>query len=208
MRQGVSTVPSSSSGLREVVVCYAGFVIAIRGASLILDWAARYDGPPVRLELMGPYDAASEKGVNRLMRNPQNAGRMNIRLHGALPHAEVLRIMRDGDIGICLTDPTVLNYRYAYPIKVVEYMSQGLVTVATDGHGVRAFVRHGENGFVSDYDLDSFARTMTEAIEACANEGRRRELVENAIRTVEARDWDIVNSALLADIGTVVGRTK
>ncbi|MBB4211231.1 glycosyltransferase involved in cell wall biosynthesis [Rhodothalassium salexigens DSM 2132] len=184
---------------REISLCYAGHISMRRGAGLIAEWARCYEGPPACLHLMG---WETPDGVAALEAVRDEAMQHGLRLvrHGLIDHDAVLNIMRSCHIGLCPTDPDVLNYRYAYPVKVVEYLSQGLVPVATDGHGVRALLRHGENGFIARYDAASFSEAIAEAIHAVGNPDRRQELQVSMRASIKGRDWDTLNCRLLADI--------
>lgn len=201
--QNGPAIEVSSTQNSELSICYAGRLSLKRGADLIAAWARSYEGPPASFHLMGLEDDDAVASIEAVREEAQRRGLRIVR-HGWTDHAKVLDILRSGDIGLCPIDPDVLNYRYAYPIKVVEYMSQGLVPVATDGHGVRALIRHGETGFVARYDAESFSRAITEALSACQERDRREELVANMRKSVEGRDWKTLNHRLLADIETAL----
>ncbi len=192
-----------SGNEKEFTVCYVGPVKLQRGLSLIVAWARSYEGPSACLHLVGREDDDAVATIEAARKEAQRRGLRIVR-HGWIDHAKVLEILQNGDIGLCPIDPKVLNYRYAYPIKVVEYMSQGLVPVATDGHGVRALIRHGENGFVARYDGESFSRAISEAISACQDQNRREKLISDMRKSVEGRDWKTLNHRLLADIETAL----
>jgi len=198
-----TTRKAPADDIGKLVICYAGPVTKERGMDVLAQWALDYQGPPALLHLIGQHNDAGARLIEDI--TTCAAGRnLQIIRHGWLPHDWVLEILKTGDIGICLIDPKVLNYRYAYPIKVVEYMSQGLIPVATDSHGVRNFIRHGENGFVSRYDSQSFARTMTDAVDILADEERKKVIAANARQTVAHLDWDEVNRRLIVDLQTAL----
>ncbi|KEO52388.1 glycosyltransferase, partial [Thioclava indica] len=187
----------------ELVICYAGPVTEARGMSVIADWAGSYQGPPAILHLMGQADEAGARLIDGVVERAAQRGLRVVR-HGWVVHSTVIEILGSGHIGICLIDPDVLNYRYAYPIKVGEYMSQGVIPVATDGQGVRSLIRHGENGFVARFDNVAFAAIMTEAVTAVADAAKRKTIVANAVQTVAGRHWNEVNERLIADLKTAL----
>lgn len=201
--QDGSAMEASSTRNSEVSICYAGWLSLKRGADLIAAWARSYEGPPASLHLMGHEEDDAVAAIETVREEAQRRGLRIVR-HGWTDHAKVLDILQNGDIGLCPIDPDVLNYRYAYPIKVVEYMSQGLVPVATDGQGVRALIRHGETGFVARYDAKSFSRAISEAINACQDPDCREKLIADMRKSVEGRDWKTLNRRLLADIETAL----
>ena len=191
----------------ELSICYAGWLRMKRGADLIAAWAREYDGPPACLHLMGQEDDDAVAALEDVRAEAERRGLKIVR-HGWTEHGRVLEILRSGDIGLCPIDPDVLNYRYAYPIKIIEYMSQGLIPVATDGHGVRAMIRQGENGFVARYDAASFSRAIHEAIIACQDPARKEAIGLKLRETVEGREWQYLNQRLTADIETALAMTQ
>ncbi len=193
---------SDQRAQNEISICYAGTVSLERGVDVILDWASKYSGPPIRLDLIGPHNQAVSTAVEGISAGEDP--RIRILLHGRLPHQATMQIIRNSDIGLCLLNPEVLNYRYAYPIKIFEYMSLGLVTVASDGYGVRTFIRDGENGLITGYSTEAFARTMDAAIAVARSPERKRWFAANASRTVAGRDWRTMNDDLLAQLDPVV----
>lgn len=201
--QGGLAVEKPGTNDRELTVCYAGPVKLQRGLGLVAAWARSYEGPPACLHLMGREDAEAVAAVEAVREEAERRG-LQIARHGWIEHEKVLEILGSGDIGLCPIDPDVLNYRYAYPIKVIEYMSQGLVPVATDGEGVRALIRDGETGFVAQYDTKSFSRAISKAICACQDKDRREALIANIRASVDGRDWEILNHRLLVDIETAL----
>jgi len=201
--QNWPAVAAGSTRRSEIIVCYAGPLRLKRGADLIAAWARSYEGPAASLHLMGHEDGDAVASIEAVREEAQRRGLRIVR-HGWTDHAKVLDILQSGDIGLCPIDPDVLNYRYAYPVKVIEYKSQGLVPVATDGHGVRALIRHGETGFVARYSAESLGRAISEAIIACQDPDCRQKLGANMRKSVEGRDWKTLNHRLMADIETAL----
>lgn len=205
LSEAENAVPASDD--REISICYAGPVKMKRGMDLVIAWAQRYEGPPACLHLMGEEDDEVVYAIEGIRSKVERRGLQIVR-HGWTSHKKVLDILREGDIGICLLNPQVLNYRYAYPVKLVEYMSWGLVPVATDGQGVRALVRNGENGFVGRYDIDSFTQTMNKAICFIHSPDKKEALLRNARASVADRRWCNINERLLLDLETALSTVE
>jgi len=177
-------------------LCYAGPITMRRGLRLIYAWAESYEGPPVTLHLMGFEDSFATAYLDTL--TSQNIARnLHIIRHGWTDHRKVSEIMKISDIGICPVDPDIINYRFAYPIKIVEYMSRGIVPVATDGYGVRSFIHHGKNGFVSKYSARNFADALNAAISVWQDKDKFREMKMNALNRVQFHDQDTLNRRLI-----------
>lgn len=61
---------------------------------------------------------------------------------GRISRDENIRIMRDADIFVMVSDKETLGMVY------LEALAQGLLTIASRGTGVDGFIRHGENGYL------------------------------------------------------------
>jgi glycosyltransferase involved in cell wall biosynthesis len=85
-------------------------------------------------------------------------------LTGQVPFVESLRLIRSSTVGLCLLNPTP-NYRYALPIKILEYMAFGLPVVSSDLPCSAAYVRRARAGILVDpADPDDVARQVAELI--------------------------------------------
>ena len=87
----------------------------------------------------------------------------NVRLVGAVPHADVVRYMRRFDVGLL---PYVVNpYTSALrPVKLVEYLAAGLPVVSTHLPEVRRFVGdHGPVVTIAD-GAEAFAGAIRHAL--------------------------------------------
>lgn len=197
---GADRVGSGSrTGETEIGICYAGPVNTERGIGIIAGWARQYEGPPACLHLMGRSDSESSRLIDEAAEEAKLRGLRIVR-YGWVPHSRVVETMHACDIGLCLLDPDVLNYRFAYPVKIVEYMAHGLIPVASAGHGVKSLVRHGENGFISSYTIDGFARTMKSALAVAMDSDARRKYIENGTKDIDRHNWQTVNKQLIADL--------
>lgn len=203
----LSRVAANHRG-KPIRVVYAGVLRPHRGLALMLDWARGYSGPKVQFDLVGQYAGAAEslieESLDAIGANPD----IDLNVHGELPHASVIEFLRSCDVGLCPLDPAVLNYRYAYPVKVVEYMVAGLVVVATHGHGIRAFVKDGETGFLSAYDHASFSKAVDRAISVAMDDEVRQSISENSASVVKGMDWRIINETLVSQLERVIGNNR
>ncbi len=65
-----------------------------------------------------------------------------VKLTGAIPHAEVLRLMSTGDAFV------MPSYAEGFGIVYIEAMAAGCVAVGSIGEGIADLIRDGENGFL------------------------------------------------------------
>jgi len=97
------------------------------------------------------------------------------------PGLEIMQYVRDADLGLLSTDPTILAEGCSN--SLMEYMACGLPVVATDSGGNREVVRDGVTGFVvPPRDPDALA---TRIAQLRGDAGLRSSLGEHGRATVE-----------------------
>lgn len=108
--------------------------------------------PSLRLEIVG--DGPARAGVERAGLPAQRFA-----YHGALSHAETLRVLSRWDVGAAPF--LALPDFYFSPLKLVEYMAAGLCPVASDQPEIRDLLGGGDRGvLVPPGDADAFARAL------------------------------------------------
>ena len=112
---------------------------------------------------------------------------------GQIEHEKVIDLMEKADVCVCPLSDTEAR-RYAYPIKVLQYLATGKAVVATNLPGVAQFIEHGENGLlVSPSDWEE----MAEAILRIYRDKELREKLEhNARPSVLQYDWSTINEKI------------
>ncbi len=162
--------PPVFDGLSGPVI---GFVGSLRTATDLdlLTHAARL-APDLNFVFVGP----------RLTDVRQLAACPNVRLVGAVPHAEVVRHMVRFDVGIL---PYVLNSftTDVMPMKLKEYLAAGLPVVATPLPEIRRFADEHPEVVAFATDAPSFVTTLRAAL---ASNG----MVARARRLAVARRYD------------------
>lgn len=97
-------------------------------------------------------------------------GHLPDRVHflGPQSHAAFLALLQVSSVHIYLTYPFVLSWSF------MEAMATGCLMVASDTAPVREVLRHGENGYLTDFfDADRLAETVAAALEDPAAERLR-----------------------------------
>ncbi|NNE63000.1 MAG: glycosyltransferase [Gammaproteobacteria bacterium] len=185
----------------EVSIVYAGLIKSNRGFDLMSEWARSYSGlQKVKLHLIGRCSESTKRVLDKLVENSEDRASLSLQIHGEIPHSNVLKILSRSNIGLCPINPDVLNYQYAFPVKIIEYLGSGLVVVATRAHGICAMVSENETGYTFDYNLESFSIAMEKAIAACMNEESVNRKLPGSDHLVENYQWDLVNERLSKDI--------
>lgn len=112
---------------------------------------------------------------------------------GEIEHEKVISLMEKSDVCVCPLADTRAR-RYAYPIKVLQYLAMGKPVVATNLPGVAQFIEHGENGLlVSPDDWEGMARAIIRIYE---DTELREKLERNARKSVFQYDWSIINEKI------------
>lgn len=84
-----------------------------------------------------------------------------VRVHGAVPPAELVRTLNDYDVGIHILAPVSFNHRYAMPNKLFDYVQARLGVLIGPSPEMAGVVREHELGWVSaDFSAQAVARTI------------------------------------------------
>lgn len=188
-----------------IKIVYAGMVALQRGLSSIMQWALRHHGALVELHLIGPCLDSAENMLGEFERKCEKNPDLSLKIHGELPHPQAMKIIRASHIGLCPLDISVLNYRFAFPVKVVEQMHLGLIVVATQTHGTGAFIEDGINGILAENRKDGLGKALDRAIRVCKDSETQKSMCNAAMETVRDHRWSIVNKRLVERLKTVLG---
>lgn len=78
---------------------------------------------------------------------------------GAIPPGEMPQLLYDASI-LALARPNNLQAQNGFPTKLGEYLATGNPVVVTRVGDIPLFVKHHENGFLSNPDAESFAEQL------------------------------------------------
>lgn len=209
---GILAQEKSATDLKErdlkvresVRILYVG-PIAQQRLKVISTWVRDYSGAKIDLQFVGPLARGGKEVLDEIAQFCAENYRMSYKYHGEIAHTKVLEIIERSDIGICPLDTSVLNYRFAYPIKVVEQMHLGLIVVATETHGVRAYVRDGLNGVLIQSQSDGVRKAFDRAIGMVTDATQADRVTEAAAEIVQHDTWPNKNKRLVGLIKEVVG---
>jgi len=151
--------PAVDTDDEQVRVVYLGRANAKRGIDSVIRTVAT-TAPTAHVDVVGTTDVAVEEIASQLD---------NVTLHGAKPHREALWLVERADIGLCVFDTSVENYRYSYPVKAFEYAALGKAIVASDTPGIRALLTPDESAVLvdlsSEEDLQRAVETLVDDLE-------------------------------------------
>jgi glycosyltransferase involved in cell wall biosynthesis len=181
---------------KPVGVVYIGSVSERRGSmtmiEAVLAAGRRVD---IRLDVYGTVAEAFAAEVAR----KDSGGR--VRFCGLIAREEVLQRLSEYEIGVSFVPKSL--YDPAPPLKTLEYLANGLPTIATKTRGNAYFIEHEKNGLLAGDDVESFGA----AIVRLAGDGALRHALSLKSRpSVEALDWKhVVQDRLLPVYRQVLG---
>jgi glycosyltransferase involved in cell wall biosynthesis len=192
--------PVSDKSEPVLKICYAGFVIMERGISIVLDALKQMpENISVELSAMG---ISNNKTINAI--NRHNANHLKkFRYIGEYNHKDTIRRISMCDIGICILEKNVLNYEYAYPIKVFEYMTLGKIVIATRTEAMSEIIQDGVNGFLIDNTPESLINVL-QHIKELHEADKLDNIRQSAMETSEQYRWGIINKNLITWLNTLL----
>jgi len=173
------------------IISYVGHLKKIRGVDIVL-LAAKYLKQDIRnlsVILVGYMEYNDSKWLIKAI--IQEGLEDVVTVVGEVSHEEALRRIANSDICLNILSPAVRNYRYAYPIKIFEYMAMGKAVISTDLPGVRKILKHGDNGLLVEPDNP---QELAKAILQIHGSSALRERLErNALDDVKQYSWANIN---------------
>jgi glycosyltransferase involved in cell wall biosynthesis len=85
---------------------------------------------------------------------------VNIHLHKPVPHEEVVSLVKNADIGLCLIENVSLSDYYCLPNKLFEYTFAGTPVLASDFPEIRKFVEQYHLGSCCTLDPSSIFNSI------------------------------------------------
>jgi glycosyltransferase involved in cell wall biosynthesis len=89
----------------------------------------------------------------------------------------------------------VINYNYAYPIKVGEYMLNNVVVIATNTDGVKSVIKNGNNGYTIKNEVKD-----TVDIISNFNKKNHSKILKQAKKTILEFDKSIIEKKIVKEI--------
>ena len=144
-----ATLPSKDGR----TLCYIGGISATRGA---VEMVAALERMDARLLLAGSFETAALQAQLQTM-----PGWQKVDYRGILPPNEIPALLAQADIGLVLLHPTP-SYVESLPIKMFEYMANGVPVLASDFALWRTILGdQGAGRFVDPLNVDAIAQAAT-----------------------------------------------
>ncbi len=166
----------------EKIVLYQGAVNVHRGLENAIRAMKFLEG--VRLVIAGDGNLKAS-----LMRLTENEGvQQKVRFLGRLPVEDLIRLTPCADLGISLEEDVGLNYRYALPNKLFDYIQAQVPVLVSALPEMAAVVNHYQIGKVIDSrGPEELARTIGDML---SDVSRRDQWERNLKKAAELFIWE------------------
>jgi len=138
---------------------YMGFVEEWSGLDMVLETLSKLvkDFPGIRLLILGHTTPQYLKKLERLAE--KLAIKESVFYKGNKTHVELINDLKEADIGLAMFKPIDLR-KYAFSLKVIEYMACGLPVVATSGTQSASVVEQYHCGMAVSYEVAALYQAL------------------------------------------------
>lgn len=175
----------SSAGKKEGI-CYSGqlylwkgMINLLKAMNLVDDVLHIYGGgySTVQDDLAEMNNVIREFGLST-----------KINFHGFKPPSEIPAHIASHSVGVVPLPANIIANHCNSPLKLFDYMANGLAVVASDLLTIREVIEHGKNGhLVEPDDPGSLAEGINKILK---DEEYRSKLTQEAFRTVQNFSWE------------------
>lgn len=138
----------------ELIFVYLGILGNGRGINLMID-AFLSDEIKSHLVFVGYGELSDSISKISLISN-------KIHLHSAVPHEEVVNLVKSADVGMCMIENISLSDYFCLPNKLFEYAFAGLSILSSDFPEIVRTVENYGLGKTCSVDSDSIKRAIIE----------------------------------------------
>ena len=179
---------------------YTGAVEWWSGLDLVIKAMAKVkkDIPELRLLIIGH---CYPQYLNYLFKVAEGLGiKENIKYIGRKPYKELPFYLKRADIGLAVFSPVHLR-KYAFSLKVIEYMAAGLPVIITKDLQTTLIVEKYKCGEIVDYNEEAIAKAI---VILFTNKNKYQEYVQNAIKCGRIFDWQVLLNQFYNEITKIL----
>ena len=167
---------------RENILLYQGALNMGRGIELLIEMMKHFPDYKLYIAGKGYMDAELKKLAADLSLSERVVFTGNLRFD------ELHKLTSRAKIGFSVEHGTSLNYRYALPNKVFDYIQAGTPVVCSDLPEMRAVVDEYSVGEIfADHDAESLAKLVSKMLE---NHEKLSEYHNNCIVAAKVLNWE------------------
>jgi len=161
------------------IIDYAGLELAIQALPQI-----REKLEEVRLVLIGSGVPAYENRLRRLVENLGLKG--EVIFLGRKTYKELPEYFKQADIGLAMSAPIPVR-KYAFPLKVIEYMAGGLPVIGSKGTEAERIIRQYDCGEAISWSKDELEECVCSLF---LDQDKYERYRKNAIRHSSQFSWE------------------
>lgn len=200
-REIVKNVVIENKSEEQIHFVYVGYVREDRGIYKIFNAVKEVTdrGYNIYMDIIGPIDEnEKEKIMNKYAEfHLEN----NLTLHGFKQYDEVKAFLSRADYAIYFFPIEPVELKYIYPIKLLEYMSYRLPTIATAGEGIKEIANcFGKTIVLCEYDSND----LIDKIEMVINNNLKSECNDDDFYIKEEFYWENINNRFIEKIEEIV----
>lgn len=136
----------------DKIFIYVGMLVGGRGLDLIVETFSD-DNIKSHIVFMG-YGEYKEELKKYESEN------YKIHVHDAVPHSDVVPIVRSADFGLCLIQNVSMSDYFCLPNKLFEYCFAGVPVLASDFPDIRMLVNDYKIGECTSLEIDEIKRSV------------------------------------------------
>jgi glycosyltransferase involved in cell wall biosynthesis len=175
------------SKTKEKILLYQGAVNAGRGLELMIETMVFL--PDYKLWIIG-----SGTLQNKINAKAENLP--NVKVMGKIPFEELKSVTPKALVGLSLEEDLGLNYRYALPNKIFDYVQAGVPVICSDLPEMRALVEeYGIGKVLFDRKPEMLAKMI---LELYSNKMEYESLTSNCLAASKILTWENEEKTLLS----------
>jgi glycosyltransferase involved in cell wall biosynthesis len=186
VHDGASVPSKLSTNKNRNTICYSGQFYWWKGMSTLIESLRWVNGASLRL-YGGEYSTVQDDIalMNKVIQ--EHSLQDKIEFRGFIPPSKIGHEIQECEIGVLPLPNNIIANRCNSPLKLFDYMANGLAVVSSDLLTVKEIITHGETGHLVQPDNP---RALADGInQILSNDVYRQQLVTNAFKAAKKYSW-------------------
>jgi glycosyltransferase involved in cell wall biosynthesis len=185
------------------LLCYSGQFYGWKGISILLHAMRWVEGATLRL-YGGGYTTVKDDLRQMQSIIDQYHLSEKLELCGFIPPSKIAEAISECCIGVLPLPDNIIGNRCNSPLKLFDYLANGLAVVASDLPTVREILNHGSNGhLVSPGNPEKLAEGINKLLK---DNGYRDSIAKKGFETARAYSWQKRGEQLSQFLNSIAGR--
>jgi glycosyltransferase involved in cell wall biosynthesis len=182
-------------------ICYSGQFYWWKGLSTLIEAMRWVDRAVLRLYGGGYSTVHDDLAImQKVIDEHQLHSRVEFR--GFVQPSKIADAISDCSVGVLPLPKNIIGNHCNSPLKLFDYMANGLAIVSSDLLTVREIITHGRNGHLVEPEN---ARALAGGInQVLSDQSYRATLIDNAFQIVSDYSWNERGRKLLSFVKTIV----